>query len=496
MIALTCVDPREVKTELSAVTREIQRRSHLDNPAAWVRDRLQEDVWSIQAKILQSIRDHRKTVVMSCHEIGKSFIAARAVAWWIDNHPPGTARVVTTAPTGRQVRDILWKEIGRAHAKGLAGRTNQTAWMMQVGSKEETVASGFKPADYDPTRFQGIHAQYTLVIGDEACGIPTLLIDAMETLGANDEGRVLLLGNPDDRNTEFFKACKPGSGYNVIQVGAFDTPAFTGEDVPKKLLSNLIGRTYVEEKRKSWAPRWKWNAEGTRCLPPEGESEYDTNPYWQSKIMGRFPSKSDAGSLIPMTWIQEAQTRDLPPTTPNELGVDVGGGSDSSTVAQRRGPVVRVIHEDQNPNTMQTCGTVVALRKKHGATSVKVDCIGIGAGLTSRGQELGEPFIGINVGERAVKAEEFANKRSEYWWALRDRFEAGEVDLDPEDEDTAAELCSIRYLRTSSGKIQIETKADAKKRGIASPNRADAIMLAFALPADDDKATEHGGLVW
>ena len=70
--------------------------------------------------------------------------------------------------------------------------------------------------------------------------------------------------------------------------------------------------------------------------------------------------------------------------------------------------------------------------------------------------------------------------RAQLWWHVRFLFETGQIDIDPEDDDTAAELASIRYFRTSNGKIQIEAKKEAIARGVPSPNRADAVMLAFA----------------
>jgi hypothetical protein len=157
---------------------------------------------------------------------------------------------------------------------------------------------------------------------------------------------------------------------------------------------------------------------------------------------------------------------------PNELGLDVGGGGDSSCMAQRRGGHARILWEDHNPDTMQTCGRALATLEETGAKELKVDKIGIGRGVADRGQELAKPVVGINVGEAAANNESFVN--------LRDRFEAGEIDIDENDSMLAEELGAIRFFRTSSGKIQIESKDQMKKRGLKSPNRFDALVLAFA----------------
>lgn len=506
MNTLPLVEFDDPVAELEAIEREVQRRRHALDPLAWVTDRLGDTLWSRQQEILLAVATHRRVAVRSCHEIGKSYDAALLAGWWLDTAPPGEAFVVTTAPTGPQVKAILWREIGRMHTRGkLFGRLNQTEWYARIKDKEELVAFGRKPNEFDPAAFQGIHAPRVLVIMDEANGIRGPLHEAADSLIANDLSKIVMLGNPDDPQGEFFDACKPGSGWYVIGISAFDSPNFTGEDIPLAIKRQLIGRTYVEEKRRKWAPGWRWADENDdptwripmvlppmRCVPPVGAKDTDTNPYWQSKILGRFPENADAGGLIPLSWIEAAKSRVLEVTGPSELGMDVGGGGDSTTVAHRQGPVVRIIREDHNPDTMHTCGNLIADLRTTGAALAKVDLIGIGRGVVDRARELGKPVEGVNVSESPTSDdndERFLNLRAELWWAVRERFEHGTIDIDPQDDDLAGELASLKYKRTSTGKIQIESKEEAKRRGIASPNRADALMLAFAPRPKPKKAT-------
>src|SRR5690606_787786 len=91
---------------LSVLSEELDVRSspvdiarYRDDPVAWVSERLDESMWSKQAEIFRSVADNRRTAVKSCHGVGKSHLASRAVAWWLDVHGPGEAFVVTTAPT-------------------------------------------------------------------------------------------------------------------------------------------------------------------------------------------------------------------------------------------------------------------------------------------------------------------------------------------------------------------------------------------------------------
>lgn len=502
----------ELYEQVHSIEAELRRRRWAAAPEQWAEERIGVKLWTGQARILQSVADHRRTAAMTCHEIGKSFDGGLLAAWWIDIHKPGEAFVLTTAPTNPQVKVILWKEIGRVHQRGnLPGRTTQIEWKMTVGSKEEIVAMGRKPSDYSPTSMQGIHAPYVLVIVDEANGVRGPIWEAIDSLIANDESKICELGNPDDPTGEFYEHCKPGSGYNVIQIGAFDTPNFTGEVLPSIVLKQLIGYTYVEEKRRKWAPRWRWNDTRTRCEPPAGEKPEDTaNPLWMSKVMGLFPSKADGGGLIPITWIKAAQIRELQPGSPVELGVDVGGGGDDSSICLRRGNVYRIRRTDNDPDTMSQCGKVIDDMKDTGATAVKVDKLGIGWGLVNRGKELNHPFFGINVGEKAgalvseedaeendeASDERFVNLRAELCWNVRNLFERGEIDIDPDDDDLAAECASVRYTRRSNGKIQIlDKRKDKDGKKIASPNRFESLVLAAApVPVEEDNG--EAGLVW
>jgi len=460
----------DLAEQLSGIQNELQKRRWAASGSEWVQERLGEHVWSKQRMIINSVRDYRRTAVHSCHEAGKSFIASRIAGWWLDTHKPGEAFVVTSATTGDQVKAILWREIGRMHTKGsLSGRVNQTEWHVPVvqpngRAREELIAVGRKPSEYNPAAFQGIHARYVLVIFDEAAGIPGgskdkphSLWESADSLIANDDSRILVIGNPDDPTSEFASVCKPGSGWNVIGISAFETPNFTNEPVPEAVRHLLIGKTWEEEKRKKW-----------------GEG----NPLYISKILGRFP-ESTAGGLIPISWVKAAQERTLPACDPDEFGVDVGAGGDKNTVAHRKGPFVRIIRRDQEPDTMRSCGNLLHDMQATGTTVAKVDYIGIGRGLVDRAVELNKPVIGVNVGMAAAKSEEFENIRAEGYWALRERFGAGEIDIDPEDDDLAAQLVGIKFKRSSRGRIIIESKDEMKRRGMASPDDADALMLAY-----------------
>ncbi len=445
----------------------------VQEPVEWALERAKVDPWSKQRDILYSVRDNPETAVHSCHNVGKSFTASLTCCWWLDVHPPGSAFVVTTAPTGAQVKAILWREIGRLHkAAGLEGRTNLTEWY--IGG--ELVAYGRKPSEHEPTAFQGIHAEYVLVVLDEACGIPKTLWDAASTLTSNSTSRTLAIGNPDDPHSQFAKNCKPNTGWRVIHIGAEDTPNWTGEAVSDTVKRSLISKDWAAAKAKSWGVR---------------------SSLYCSKIKGLFPSDSDKG-VIPFSWASACRYLDFPTSETDEhyAGLDIGGGGDRTVLRERVGMRVgrEAIWDEDDP--MKLVGEIVLKLEEWGIRRVVVDIIGLGWGVGGRLKELsrihtrgiptdenshGAEVVGFNAAEQSNQPKRFWNKRAELHWEVgRELSRLRTWDLGAVDDDTIAELTEAEYLIVDShGRIRVEPKADIKARLERSPDRSDALLMAY-----------------
>lgn len=431
-----------------------------ENPVEWIDDVLGEFAWTKQVEIMQSVMKNRYTAVQSCHDTGKSFTASRVGCHWLDTRPDPF--LVTTAPTWKQVNSILWREMRKAHRKGgLRGRINLDAeWYM---GEDELVAFGRKPADYDQSAFQGIHALNVMVVIDEACGVPRSIFDAADSLVTNIRGRVLAIGNPDDPMSHFAEICKPGSGWNVIKVSAFDTPAFTGEPVPDTLLDLLISPEWVEERKRRWGVG---------------------SPIYQSKVLGEFPEISDDALLTPKQ-IREAQLRDRKSEVkdlPGQLGVDVARfGDDFSAIYRAQGGRVRNVKVLHKADTMVTAEWTVQHLKHYPGEWANIDVIGVGGGVYDRARQLGAQVKEYNSSHRAYDHERFGNRRAETYWHLRDLADNDMLDLpeNGEDDELIAQLGSIKW-KLMNGKIYIESKEEMKQRGLPSPDRADAAVMALA----------------
>lgn len=432
-------------------------------PGAWIQDRLREHPWKLQRRVANSVVRCRYTAVPSCHGAGKSWLASRLAAWWIDIHPVGEAFVVTTAPTTHQVETILWREIERAHRRGgLAGRiTSGSVPQWKIGN--EIVAYGRKPADYNPDAFQGIHARYILVIIDEANGVPRVLWDAVDSLATNASARVLAIGNPDNPGSHFKTVCDPGSGWNIVRISAFDTPNFTGEDIPSDLGELLVDVDWVEERKKRWGVG---------------------SPLWTSKVLGRFPNIA-SDNLIAPDWIEAAQNRYHETDDRKilgQLGCDIArfGDDESVIIRQREIKCVR-LWTGSHFDTMTTAGHIARqMRYLEEIVPAVVDEVGVGAGVVDRLKELDLPVYGFNGGTSAIEKNNFVNARSEAFWRLRERFETDMIAIDPRDDILAGQLVGLKWYVDSSGRIGAERKEDYRKRlRAASPDRADALMMSY-----------------
>lgn len=511
-----------------------------DDPIGFIEDGLGEGLWSKQKEILLSVRDNKRTAVPACHANGKSHLAARIVAWWVMSHEVGTAQVVTTATSFRQVRNILWSHIRRLHATHqLDGNCLMVEWKRGT----DTVAFGFAPAQYNETALQGIHAANLLVVVDEAGGISDTIGTALEALMTGESTRLLLLGNPptDNENSWFERACNSDI-YNTIPVSAYDTPNFTNEPTttcttcPRSIPKHPISTHLVDQ---------QWVDDVIKELGEE-------SAFAQARIHARFP-QATGNRVIPSTWLEEATQNEHPAEANHiRLGVDIAAdGGDEFVIARADGYTVKIIHASSgkdNASILQVATTILqhiqqaeadAEARTHvrptehtfaptrpsthlstpttpsgsehpfapqggGAkstadrgglpeiVSVKIDAIGLGWGVVGLLEEWRREglfrarIVGVNVAERAGDQGRFKNSRAEMWWNLRQLVQPDSegrqvVRLDVE-RKVLLQLGLPDYRSDSAGRIQVTGKADLRKAGRGSPDRAEAVLLALYEP--------------
>jgi phage terminase large subunit len=166
-----------------------------------------------------------------------------------------------------------------------------------------------------------------------------------------------------------------------------------------------------------------------------------------------------------------------------EIGADIARyGGDESVAYVRVGAKVVAADYWRNNDTMQSAGRIANLARQWNPRAIKVDEIGVGAGVVDRLREEKFPVIGVNVGEAAIDKENYYNRRSELYAGLAQRFRDGEISLPGEDPILLAQLCALKKEFTPKGQMRLESKDDMRKRlpKMGSPDRAEALMLAFA----------------
>ncbi len=435
------------------MTEDLTR--YADDPVGFVRDVLGEAgmPYSKQVEMLEAVVNNRRVSVVGANSSGKDWTAARAVLWWMETRTE--AKAVVTGPTQRQVEEIVWQEMREAYTvaeERLGGKMLASKYRID----EKRFAIGF--STNKACNIQGFHSPNLLVVVTEAHAVPQDQIDAIKRLHPN---RLLLVGNAMSLDGEFYESHHSRRArYHRIKISAYDTPNFTGE---RGGLPGLVTPEDAEELALDWS---------------------EDHPSYVAGVLAEFPNAQE-DSLVGRDAVEHAMQRgddDPDANEPVYLGVDVGRfGTDKSAVCVRRGRRVLDLRSFAKMDTMRLVHEVIKTRQATGAEAVFVDEGGLGGGVIDRLRELGEPVYGVHFGGRAPHRTRFFNTRSEIFWEVRMLLNDGLMVLPP-DEELAGQLVSLRYDVSSSGQVRLEGKREMRKRGLPSPDKADALALAFLKP--------------
>ena len=431
------------------------------------------DLWETpQAILREAFKPHARVAIKSCHASGKTHTVADAVllALLLGGD------VITTAPTWTQVEQVLWGQVARNLLDARIplpewGAVNRTEIRLPTGEFALGLSTDVA------VRFQGYHARdgrFLLVVFDEAPGVRPDIYTAVEGIRAGGDVRQLYLGNPTVASGPFFDVfAGDAPGWYRQTISAFDTPnlhgltlddvlAMSDDELDTNERPYLITRRFVREKYEEWGPQ---------------------HPEYQSRVMGQFPLQSD-DSLLSLAWLEAAALRPAvyAPGLPVQAGVDVAGpGDDETVLCIRQGDAIL---DMQAWALADSRGAVVdALRpwRGRGLDAVNVDVAGMGHYFALALEDAGLPVVRVNVGEAPTddKArEKYANLRAQVFWTFREWVAEGMLS-GLTDRTAISQLAGLRYAHDVRGKVKIERKVDARKRGVKSPDRAEAVALAF-----------------
>lgn len=360
---------------------------------------------------------------------------------------------------------------------------------------DDNFALGFSTNQAE--NFQGYHGKAVLIIADEAPGIESGIWDAVAGIMAGGMVHIIMAGNPTIPSGAFFDAFgRERELWNCISIDVFDSPNLEGIGLEQLLqmdpakggpldqnpVPNLATKRWVHDQHKMW-----WHGDEA------------SSPSWMARVRAQFPDQAQ-NALIKLNWLERARQRTS--QSPVEdlganlvAGVDVGGGEAET--------VVYLCEVKQHQQTIiklgawrgeDTRGNVVRFLQPYRdrLSSVRVEAIGIGHNFGLHLRDQGLPVDLVNVARPCESrpelnendpAKRFANQKAASYQMLADALEHDELQ-GLNDETTIGQLAGIVYEIDSRGRLRIEPKEKARARGVVSPDRAEALMLALAQPSE------------
>lgn len=415
-----------------------------------------------QEDFLSRLAKDKRITIRSGHGTGKDTSASWAVLWFMSTRP--LAKVVCTAPTARQLADILWSEI----SKWLRDSAIQDEFVVQsdkifhkAAPKEWWIRAVSPSVKADPQdqaeTLAGFHGDHLFIVVDEASGVADPVFIPIEGAMTQEDNRVLLIGNPT-KNKGYFH----------------DTQ-------------------FHNEIRKNWS-KLHWDSRDSENVKPEYPA-YMAQKYgidsniFRIRVAG-MPPIEDERTLIPLYWAEQCIGKfvNVHEDEPTYLGVDVARyGEDKSIILPRQGMLINPWKTFQGMNTATLSDHVMMTYGEVEADGCGIDVIGVGAGVADYLRKQRMPgLFDVNVHWSASDPTKYALLRDELWWRVREKCMYGyysfpDIKMPGETlslgQELANELSSPYYDFNRNGAVKVEGKKEMKKRGIASPNIADALCI-------------------
>lgn len=442
------IDPSKIKKpeEAFAFFIEVYR----DRPVLFVRDVLGANPLPWQEDFLTAIASgERRISVRAGHGVGKSTACSWAAIWFMLTRFP--QKTVVTAPTAGQLFDALFAEIKHWINKlpeFLRELIDPFSDRIVLKAAPESSFMSARTSSADrPEALAGVHSENVLLICDEASAIPEAVYESAAGSMSGHSATTVLIGNPTRNTGLFFRTHHQlKSDWYTKHVSCMDNP--------------LVSTDFVEQIKATYG---------------------ETSNAFRVRVLGEFALRED-DVLIPAELVDAAMSRDvvLDPKEPVIYGLDVARfGDDRTVLLKRQGDIVTEIKWWSGSDLMETTGRIVYEANIDNPAEIMVDTIGLGGGVADRLREQGYNVRDVNVSESSAMNPQAAKLRDELWLAAKDWLSQRACKL-PKDDELRAELCAPTYGFLSNGRIKVEGKSELKKRGMRSPDKADALCLTFA----------------
>jgi hypothetical protein len=430
-------------------------------PRQWQRDTLERIGAKLRAGSLVNFEDVIRDATASGHGIGKSALVAWLVKWALDTHED--TKCVVTANTEKQLVTKTWPEVAKWHRLSLTSHWftwTATALISNTEGHQATWRADAIPwSEHNTEAFAGLHneGKRILLVFDEASKIADRVWEVAEGALTDSKTEIIwaVFGNPT-RATGRFRECFRAHRHR------WHTQSIDARTV-----------------------------EGTNAvLHAEWVADYgEDSDFVKVRVRGVFPSAS-VRSFIGEADVDAAWGRKLRAEqfsfAPVILACDPAWeGDDMLVVGMRQGLYYEILAEiPKNDNDVTIANMLARFEDEHGADAVFIDG-GYGTGIVSAGRTMGRDWSLVWFGEASNDAG-YLNKRAEMWGGMRTWLKSG--GSLPEKPQLRDDLIGPETKPRMDGKIQLESKAEMKKRGLPSPNHGDALALTFAHPVQKKRA--------
>jgi hypothetical protein len=421
----------------------------LSKPAAFASNVLGINLYDWQRKVLRDLepRDCR-VALRAANGSGKtSTVISAILIWHALVYPRSIA--VTTAGVFRQVESQLWPSL-RNHIAKLGGAWEVTSGEIRYLHPNGNTSRIIGYSATDPGRAEGWHAEDheyhpLLMVVDEAKTVADPLFEAISRCQPT---RLLIASSPGGTSGAFYRAfTKEANMWSKHAVTAFDCPHITQAQIDE------VTQRYGEK-----------------------------HPLTRSMIYGEFVDIGLESLVISLTQLQNCYN--TPPRFRPGVriaGVDFAAGGDQNVICISDGNKILPMIAWREKDTMAAVGRFIVEFKKAGleANNIYADSGGMGMVMCDALAESGWVVNRVNFGATAYDNNAYTNRSAEMWYGMAKKIEDAEIIL-PEDEDLTAQLTCRRTITNSKGKLGVESKDSMRARGIASPDRADALALCLS----------------
>jgi len=462
----------EASASLKKTNKKTKEQVVYDNaqdPAYFIREILGiTKIWSGQQQIIKAIKENRIVVVPSGHALGKDYIASAIALWFLYSNVP--SKVILTAPSQRQVKDIMWSELTSrySHAKHKLGGDLQS---LKLILENNWFVEGFTTKEVNSSvgKFQGYHSPNILIIISEAQAVEDLIFDQAEAIMTSSNSKMLVIGNPIQTTGRFVSMIKNTTAHKVLELSCLDSPNVIEG---KEIIPGLCSRAWVEDKRQ------KWNKDGT-----------GKDPRWMGRVLGKVPTTSINTVISEDLYRKCIDRQIIQGNRRGSIGVDPALMGDDDMV-------ISVIDNGKmvDEKTIPKCdavlgaGEIAIMQKKwfpQGQCAIVVDCDGLGQPFYDFGKKMVPDNLEISwvafkgsCSDRELIDDQYQNHRAQAAFFAREMMDQGQISFD-DNEIAMEEALAEQYFCNMRGKLQIEDKDDIKDRLGRSPDRWDARKLAI-----------------